>query len=335
MESINLKLRDLQPSQFYISEKKLAEVEQWLSPGDLSNFAPIPVKWLDGRPVMTDGHTRAVAALRAGLEQVPLALEEDELSWDMYRRCVAACRERGILSPLELQERIISEQDYKILWDAWCDDMQREIITERAMAYVQALFAENAGGHDADHTLRVYRAAMEIADSEPGCDKEVVALAALLHDADDHKLFQTVNNANARRFLEENHIPAGSIDLVCEAINSVSFSKNRGKTPRTLEGKIVRDADRLDALGAIGIARTFAYGGEHGRSMADSLQHFYDKLLLLKDLMHTEKGRQLAEKRHAFLEAFLEEWKEESAGKSAPWDLSPCCGNGEKDEERH
>ncbi|MBQ7146373.1 MAG: HD domain-containing protein [Lachnospiraceae bacterium] len=189
--------------------------------------------------------------------------------------------------------------------------MQREIITERAISYVQALFAENAGGHDADHTLRVYRNAMLIAEHEPGCDKEVVTMAALLHDADDHKLFQTENNANARRFLEENHIPAEGIDLICEVIGSVSFSQNRGKTPRTLEGKIVQDADRLDALGAIGIARTFAYGGEHGRSMADSLQHFYDKLLLLKNMMHTETGRQMAEGRHGFLLAFLEEWKAE------------------------
>ena len=196
----NLKLCDLQPSQFYISEKKLVAIEQWLDPMDLSGFVPIPIKWLDGRPVMTDGHTRAVAALRVGLEQVPLVLEEDELSWEMYRRCVAACRERGVLSPLDLQDRIIGEEDYQRLWDSWCDDMQRKIITERAISYVQVLFAKNADGHDAAHTLRVYRNAMLIAENEHTCDKEVVALAALLHDADDHKLFQTENNANARRF---------------------------------------------------------------------------------------------------------------------------------------
>jgi len=92
----DLKLRDLQPSQFYISAKKLQSVEAWLDAGDLSGFEPIPVKLLDGRPVMTDGHTRAVAALRAGLEVVPLVWDEDELSWDMYRACVAACREQGI-----------------------------------------------------------------------------------------------------------------------------------------------------------------------------------------------------------------------------------------------
>ena len=102
------------------------------------------------------------------------------------------------------------------------------------------------------------------------------------------------------------------IERICEVINSVSFSRNRGKTPSTLEGKIVQDADRLDALGAVGIARTFAYGGEHGRPMQESIQHFHDKLLLLKDLMNTETGRRLAEKRHAVLEEFLREFEEET-----------------------
>lgn len=96
-------------------------------------------------------------------------------------------------------------------------------------------------------------------------------------------------------------------------INSVSFSRNRGRGSLTPEGKIVQDADRLDAMGAVGIARTFAYGGEHGRSMQESVQHFYDKLLRLKGLMNTETGKQMAEKRHAFLEQFLSEYKQETA----------------------
>ena len=90
----------------------------------------------------------------------------------------------------------------------------------------------------------------------------VVALGALLHDADDYKLFNTVSNANARSFLVQNKVPPEMIDRICAVINGVSFSKNRGKRPDTLEGKIVQDADRLDGIGAIGIARTFAYGGE-------------------------------------------------------------------------
>ena len=110
-----------------------------------------------------------------------------------------------------------------------------------------------------------------------------------------------------------NHVPQETINLICEVIESVSFSRNKGCPPGTLEGKIVQDADRLDAMGAVGIARTFAFGGEHGRAMQESVQHFYDKLLRLKGLMNTETGKQMAEKRHAFLEQFLEEYKQETA----------------------
>ena len=131
MEIHELTLKDLQPSQFYISEKKLRAVEGWLRASDLSNFEAIPVKLLDGRPVMTDGHTRAVAALRAGLDTVPLVWDEDELSWDMYRACVAACRERGVESPRDLLSRIVPEEEYREVWDAWCDRMQAEVERKR------------------------------------------------------------------------------------------------------------------------------------------------------------------------------------------------------------
>jgi len=185
-------------------------------------------------------------------------------------------------------------------------------IVEAAVHYIEALFQNNADGHDAAHSMRVYHNAVSLANNEPECDREVVMLAALLHDVDDHKLFQTENNANARLFLTEQEVPAEKIELICEIINGVSFSKNRGKRPATLEGQIVQDADRLDALGAIGIARTFAYGGKHGRSLDASVEHFYEKLLLLKDEMNTDGARKMAEERHAFLEAFLEEYKKES-----------------------
>ena len=181
-----------------------------------------------------------------------------------------------------------------------------------AIAYITELFRGNFGGHDADHSLRVYRNALRIAEDEPGCDAEIAALAALLHDADDHKLFRTENNANARSFLTSQQVAPEKIERICEAINAVSFSQNRGKRSQTLEGRIVQDADRLDALGAIGIARTFAYGGEHGRSLDESVEHFYEKLLLLKDELNTEATRKLAEPRYAFLERFLEEYKRES-----------------------
>lgn len=192
--------------------------------------------------------------------------------------------------------------------DGWGMDR----ITEEAIGYVRELFAGNADGHGFDHTLRVWRNAMLIAETEPECDREAVALTALLPDADDHKLFATENNANARRFLEDHGITGEKAERICEAVNSVSFSKNRGKRPETPEGRIVQDADRLDAIGAVGIARTFAYGGKHGRTPEDSIQHFHEKLLLLKDMMNTEKAKEIAGTRHAFMEDFLREWEAET-----------------------
>ncbi len=99
--------------------------------------------------------------------------------------------------------------------------------------------------------------------------------------------------------------------ITCKIINAVSFSKNKGKHPETIEGRIVQDADRLDALGAIGIARTFAYGGKHDRSLDSSIEHFHEKLFLLKDMMNTKEAREMAESRHAFMEQFLNEYEDE------------------------
>lgn len=185
-----------------------------------------------------------------------------------------------------------------------------ELISE-AIEYIKELQGKDSGGHDAAHSIRVYKNALVILDKEPSCDRTVVLLAAILHDADDHKLCNNVNNKNTRSFLARKGISDDLIEEIVRTINSVSFSKNRGKRPETLEGKIVQDADRLDAMGAIGIARTFAYGGEHGRSIEESVQHFYDKLLLLKDELNTETAKEIAAKRHAFLEAYLAELKEE------------------------
>ena len=188
----------------------------------------------------------------------------------------------------------------------------KEQIIEAAIIYITELFQDNSGGHDVSHSMRVYRNALVIASSEMKCDIEVVSLAALLHDADDHKLFHTVNNVNARRFLEEHSVDPEKTERIISAINSVSFSQNRGKHPETPEGKIVQDADRLDAIGAVGIARTFAYGGEHGRSLDSSICHFHEKLLLLKEEMNTDTARKLAEERHAFMLTFLERYQEET-----------------------
>lgn len=189
--------------------------------------------------------------------------------------------------------------------------MIQEKTVQEAVSYIRSLFQGNSDGHDADHSIRVCSLAMKIAETVPACDKTTVALGALLHDADDPKLFRTENNANARTFLKEHGADDAEAERICRIINSVSFSKNRDKVPETPEAMIVQDADRLDAIGAVGIARTFAYGGKHGRSLDSSIDHFYEKLLRLKDLMNTKEGRRMAESRHAFLESFLLEWNAE------------------------
>ena len=178
---------------------------------------------------------------------------------------------------------------------------------DAAKEFIGNVFKSNVDGHDANHSIRVYQNAMYLAGYYPNCDTMIIALAALLHDVDDHKLFATENNANARHFLEMYHIEPEKREQICNAINTVSFSMNRGKTPKSIEGKIVQDADRLDAIGAIGIARTFAFGGRCDRPLEASLQHFHEKLLLLKNEMNTDEAKHIAESRHAFMEAFLKE----------------------------
>ena len=194
--------------------------------------------------------------------------------------------------------------------------MQTDQLTREAIEYIRELFRGNADGHGFDHSLRVWRNAMMIAESE-ACDPRIVSLAALLHDADDYKLFATEDNANARSFLDAHGVTPEDADRICAAINAVSFSKNRGKRPETAEGCIVQDADRLDALGAVGIARTFAFGGSHGRPPEDSIAHFHEKLLLLKDMMNTGKAKEIAEERHGFMEDFLREWDWETKAPEA------------------
>ena len=131
------KLKELQPSQFYISEKKLCDIESWFDPADLSGFEPIPVKLLDGIPVMTDGHTRAVAALRAGLDAVPLVWDTDELDWDLYRFCVKECKKQNVLSPADLLDRIISADEYDEKWNKWCDTMHEQMHKVDVVQYTE------------------------------------------------------------------------------------------------------------------------------------------------------------------------------------------------------
>ncbi len=193
---------------------------------------------------------------------------------------------------------------------------------ERAMEYARGIFAGDGSGHDFDHTMRVYRMAVRIAKEE-SADVQTVALAALLHDVDDRKLSPATyeHKDRAVAFLRENGMPDKDIQRIVNIISQISFSAGNGR-PDTIEGMCVQDADRLDAIGAIGIGRAFAFGGSRGRRMHDpegldsssTIQHFYDKLLLLKELMNTQTGRSLAQQRDIFMRTFLEQFYAEWDG---------------------
>ena len=186
----------------------------------------------------------------------------------------------------------------------------------KAMEFAKAIFAGDASGHDFDHTLRVYHTATRLAIEE-GADLQIVQLAALLHDVDDRKLSPETCEVKLRAvsFLRENGLEEECISKIVDIISRISFSAQL-PPPESIEGKCVQDADRLDAMGAIGIARTFAFGGSRGRRMHDpdgvdknaSIQHFYDKLLRLKDTMHTATGRRMAEERDGYMRQFLEQF---------------------------
>ena len=191
-----------------------------------------------------------------------------------------------------------------------------------AMEYARGIFEADASGHDFDHTLRVYKMAIRIAEEERA-DVQQVALAALLHDVDDRKISPETyeNKDRAVYFLQKNGVTEEEIRKIVQIISEISFSAGNG-APSTVEGMCVQDADRLDAMGAIGIGRAFAFGGTRGRRMHDpegkdttsTIQHFYDKLLLLKDRMNTETGKKLASQRDAYLRGFLEEFYAEWDG---------------------
>lgn len=207
---------------------------------------------------------------------------------------------------------------------------------ENTIKHVKQLFADDCSGHDYHHTMRVYRLAIKIAEKE-NADMLIVQLAALLHDVDDVKLSPETHEAkkNAVDFMRSNKVDDIIIDSVCKIIDEVSFAGTDSVVPSTIEGKCVQDADRIDAMGAIGIARTFAYGGCKGRKIYDpdikpmldmnkaeylqnhnstSINHFYEKLLLLKDMMNTETAKKMAEHRQAVMEAYLEEFVAEWEG---------------------
>jgi uncharacterized protein len=211
--------------------------------------------------------------------------------------------------------------------------MQNELIA-RTAAYVKEKFENEYSGHDWFHTLRVFRTATRIAEAE-GADVETVQLAALLHDVDDRKLSPETyeDKANARSFLSANNVDESRIDEICRIIGEISFAENC--IPSTLEGKCVQDADRLDAIGAVGIARAFAYGGNHNRLMyhpdvkpnlnmskeeyvnskSTTVNHFYEKLFKLTDMMNTDTAKAIAKERDSYMKDFIAEFLDEWEGK--------------------
>ena len=207
---------------------------------------------------------------------------------------------------------------------------------DSAIRYIEDLFQNDFSGHDAAHTLRVFRLAERIAIAE-GADLQTVRLAALLHDADDRKLSPETceGKLRARAFLEKEGLEEARIREILKIITEVSFRGTDSVIPDTLEGKCVQDADRLDAIGAIGIGRAFAFGGSRGRSMYDpsdipgempdgatyesrggsTVAHFYEKLLHLQSMLNTDTAKEIGLHRHRYMEAFLEEFLAEWEGK--------------------
>jgi uncharacterized protein len=216
--------------------------------------------------------------------------------------------------------------------------MYDTIIVQGTENYIRQNFEKEATGHDLFHALRVRNIAKDIMDKEGG-DLYTIELGALLHDIADYKFHdgnEFIGPRKAKELLTSLKADKRTIRKVCEIISTISFKGGFANRPKTLEGRIVQDADRIDALGAIGIARAFAYGGHMGRPIHDpnikarkyeseedykksktgtTITHFDEKLLLLKDTMNTKTGKELAERRHKFMRMFLAEFYGEWEGR--------------------
>lgn len=218
--------------------------------------------------------------------------------------------------------------------------MRSEDIINKTIVFVKETLVDAEGGHDWFHIERVYKNAVLISKNE-NVDTFVVQLGALLHDIADSKFNNgddTVGPKIAREFLFKLNLDSAIIEHVIKIIENVSFNKSleKGERFQSLELDVVQDADRLDAIGAIGIARCFNYGGfknrqlynpeikpnfnmskaEYKKSTAPTINHFYEKLLLLKDKMNTNTGKQIAQKRHDYMIGFLDEFYAEWNGKA-------------------
>lgn len=222
--------------------------------------------------------------------------------------------------------------------------MDQKRVLENTRTFVKKTLENAEGGHDWFHIQRVVKNAKEIAAGEE-VDEFVVELGSLLHDIADYKFHngnEAVGPALARDFLQQQQVSEEIIQHVENIITWISFKGGNEQQPFTSpELQVIQDADRLDALGAIGIARTFNYGGFKGRpifdpaikpnlhmtkeeyktSRAPTINHFYEKLLLLKDRMNTATGKKLATKRHLFMEKFLQEFYKEWGLPSQKWNF--------------
>ncbi|WP_028549848.1 HD domain-containing protein [Paenibacillus sp. UNC451MF] len=214
--------------------------------------------------------------------------------------------------------------------------MNKELILQKAAADVKRELESDSSGHDWWHISRVTRIARHIAEQEQA-DSFICELAALLHDIADEKLNSSaeVGMNKVRDWLVSYEVDAEAASHVLDIIGTMSFKGGHNPPVRTKEAQVVQDADRIDAIGAIGIARTFAYAGWKGDLMYDpeqpyreeltyeqyrngrstAINHFYEKLMKLSGLMNTETGKQIAQARHSYMEAFLEQFYLEWDGK--------------------
>lgn len=216
--------------------------------------------------------------------------------------------------------------------------MTNEQIVQKTKEYVEEKFRSEGTGHDWWHMYRVWKLAKTIAASESNVDPFIVEIGALLHDIADWKFNDGDIEAGpkaAREWLESLKVQNEKILMVEDIVRNVSFKGAKvEQTMHSREGQIVSDADKLDAIGAIGIARTFAYGGAHERPMYDpdvkpeqhqtfeayknnnspTINHFYEKLLLLKDKLYTDTAKEIAAHRHEVMERYLEEFYKEWEG---------------------
>lgn len=186
-------------------------------------------------------------------------------------------------------------------------------ILRKTREFVLTQMAKNDAAHDQEHILRVVALTKELCAAYPQANAFRAELLAWLHDMNDDKLASNIGASSISEFLRGIDASEEDIRFVIGALHYISYRKYpRLSSDIPLEIRIVQDADRIDAIGAVGIARTFAFGGAKNRGLEDSLKHFDEKLLLLYDLLSTEEAKRIALPRHQFLQAFYKQYKEES-----------------------